>query len=71
MMQYSIYIKPFHNYESANYGKKRLKEFIDVNTLKGSIRMILFTDKQFSNIEIVLGEQDINERQAPIQLELF
>ncbi len=71
MMQYSIYIKSYHSYESALHGKKKLKEFIKVNLLKGSIRIMLFTDKQFSNMEIIVGIQKQSERRAPRQLELF
>ena len=71
MMQFSIYIKSFHSYEAAQHGKKRLREFININLLKGSIRMMLFTDKQFSNMDIIVGVQKENERRAPQQLELF
>ncbi len=71
MMQYSIYIKSYHSYESAVYGKKKLKEFIKVNLLKGSIRIMLFTDKQFSNMDIIVGAKKKSERSAPKQLLLF
>ena len=71
MMQYSIYIKSYHSYESAMHSKKKLKEFIKVNILKGSIRVMLFTDKQFSNMDIIVGTQKKSERRAPKQLVLF
>lgn len=71
MMQYSIYIKSYHSSEAAMYGRKKLKDFIKVNLLNGSIRVMLFTDKQFSNMDIIVGNKKKSERRAPRQLELF
>jgi CRISPR-associated protein Cas2 len=71
MMQYSIYIKSFHSYESALHGKKKLKDFIKTNILKGSIRLLTFTDKQFSNMDIIIGTKSKDEENAPKQLLLF
>lgn len=71
MMQYSIYIKSFHSYESALHGKKKLKNFIKANILKGSIRLLTFTDKQFGSMDIVVGTTSTDEKNAPKQLLLF
>lgn len=71
MMQFSIYIRAFHSYESALYGKKRVKDFIASNIAKGSIRMLMFTDKQFGSMDIVVGTKEENEKNAPKQLLLF
>lgn len=71
MMQYSIYIKPFHSQEAAKYGKERIKSFIANNILKGSIRLMMFTDKQFSNMDVIVGVRKESEKRAPKQLTLF
>jgi CRISPR-associated protein Cas2 len=71
MMQFSIYIRSFHSYESALNGKKRIKDFIASNVAKGSIRMIMFTDKQFGNMDVIVGVKEENEKNAPKQLLLF
>jgi CRISPR-associated protein Cas2 len=71
MIQYSVYGKIFSSPESASYGRKRIKEFIDKNIKHGNIRMIMFTDKQFSNMDIIIGEQSAEEKNEPKQLLLF
>ena len=71
MMQFSIYIRSFHSYEAALGGKKRIKDFIASNVAKGSIRMLMFTDKQFGNMDIIVGVKEKNEENAPKQLLLF
>ncbi len=60
-LQYSIYAKVFNSSQSANYGKKRLKEFLRVNVKKGNVRMLLFTDSQFAKMEIVVGDRSSQE----------
>jgi CRISPR-associated protein Cas2 len=71
MMQFSIYIRSYHSYEAALNGRKKLKDFIASNTLKGRIRMIMFTDKQFGNMEVIIGTKSEDEKNAPKQLLLF
>lgn len=71
MMQFSIYIRSFHSYESALHGKKRVKDFVASNIAKGSIRMLMFTDKQFGSMDIIVGTITENEKNAPKQLLLF
>lgn len=71
MMQFSIYIRSFHSYESALHGKKRVKDFVASNIVKGSIRMLMFTDKQFGSMDIIIGRVTKNEKNAPKQLLLF
>jgi len=71
MMQYSIYIRSFHSYEASINGKKKIKDFIASNTLKGKIRIIAFTDKQFANMDIIVGTKSEEEKNAPKQLLLF
>ena len=71
MLQYSVYGKIFSSPDSANHGKKRIKDFIERNIKHGNIRMLLFTDKQFSNMEIIIGQESIEEKNEPKQLLLF
>ncbi len=63
-LQYSVYAKVFNSLQSANHGKKRLREFLRVNIKRGNVRMLLFTDAQFGKMEIVVGEQSYQEEIA-------
>ncbi len=60
-LQYSVYAKVFRSGESANYGKKRLREFLETNVKEGNVRMMIFTDAQFSRMEIVVGTPSLQE----------
>ena len=60
-LQYSVYAKVFSSANSALHGKKRFKEFIKINIKKGNIRFIMFTDFQFSKMEIIIGEPSVQE----------
>ena len=60
-LQYSVYAKVFNSLQSANHGKKRMKEFLRVNVKKGNVRMLLFTDAQFGKMEIIVGEHSTQE----------
>lgn len=71
MLQYSVYGKIFSSAESANYGKKRIKDFIRKNIKNGNIRILTFTDKQFSNMDVIIGEKSKEEKNEPVQLLLF
>ncbi len=71
MMQFSIYIRSYHSYEAALNGKKKIKDFIASNMLKGRIRMIMFTDKQFGNMDVLVGTKSEDEKNASKQLLLF
>jgi len=68
-LQYSIYAKVFNSVESANFGKKRLKEFLKINIKKGNVRILMFTDAQFGKMDIIIGEQSNQEK--VIQQSLF
>jgi CRISPR-associated protein Cas2 len=71
MLQYSVYGKIFSSSESALLGKKRIKDFIDKNIKHGNIRILIFTDRQFANMEIIIGEKIDEEKNEPKQLLLF
>lgn len=71
MMQYSIYVKSYHSYEASQHGKEKLKEYINLNNFMGNIRIVGFTDKQFSHMEVIVGEKSQDEEAQPKQLLLF
>jgi CRISPR-associated protein Cas2 len=71
MIQYSVYAKVFSSTESANLGKKRIKEFVKHNLKDGNIRLLMFTDKQFGAMEVIIGKKPIEEDNEPKQLLLF
>lgn len=71
MIQYSVYGKIFSSVESANLGKKRIKDFITKNVKNGNIRILMFTDRQFASMDIIIGEKSIEEDNEPKQLLLF
>jgi CRISPR-associated protein Cas2 len=61
-LQYSVYVKVFNSVESANHGKKRLKEFLRTNVKKGNVRIMKFTDYQFEKMEVIIGEKSTQEK---------
>ena len=71
MIQYSVYGKIFSSVESANLGKKRIKDFIKANIKNGNIRLLMFTDKQFAAMDLIIGEKTVEEDNEPKQLLLF
>ena len=68
-LQYSVYAKVFNSLESANHGKKRLREFVQTNVKKGNVRMLLFTDAQFGKMELIVGET--SKQEEVVQPSLF
>lgn len=53
MMQYSIYTRICNGVDSANKHKERLKCFLPDN---GAIRLIIVTEKQFQDMDLLLGK---------------
>jgi len=68
-LQYSVYAKVFSSVESAVSGKKRFKEFLEINVKKGNVRFLMFTDSQFAKMEVIIGEPSKDEEVT--QLTLF
>lgn len=58
MMQYSVYCKLFANREAAQLHIKILKRNIPI---QGQIRIMLITEKQYSNIDIIVGGKSPQE----------
>lgn len=63
MMQYSVYCRIFNNREAATKHLDILKRNVPK---KGQIRVMTVTEKQYTNIEVIVGgvsrqEQRVNE----------
>lgn len=68
MFQYSAYVRHCASRENADVHKKRVKSRLPE---KGSVGMLCITDKQFSEMELFLGQKS-KEPEAPgQQLEMF
>ena len=52
MMQYSIYIKSFNNRDSCVKHIDVLKRYVPK---QGQIRIMMITERQYENIEIIVG----------------
>lgn len=58
MMQFSVYCKLFPNREAAIKHVQILKRNVP---LRGQIRLMLVTEKQYANIEIIVGGKSYQE----------
>lgn len=58
MMQFSVYCKLFANREAAIKHVQILRRNVP---LKGQIRLMLVTEKQYANIEIIVGGKSYQE----------
>lgn len=61
MIQFSVYGRLCHTIENAKLHEMRLKKMLPE---KGSIRSLLITEKQYSSITILLGEQKKKDRKV-------
>ena len=53
MMQWSVYSRLCNGMDSVNIHKNRVKEQLPD---KGAVRLLVLTEKQYENIEILLGD---------------
>lgn len=58
MMQFSVYCKLFANREAAIKHVQILRRNVP---LRGQIRLMLVTEKQYANIEIIVGGKSYQE----------
>lgn len=68
MMQYSVYNRFCGSSEACEVHVKRIKKWLPK---EGSVSILKFTDKQFSDIETFIGSIPEKKEKAPRQLELF
>ena len=63
MLQYSVYCKIFNNVDAAKNFEKILKKNIPQ---QGQIRIMIITEKQYNDIEIIIGGKSIQEEKVTI-----
>lgn len=63
MLQFSVYSKIFNNVDSANKYMKVLKKNIPT---QGQIRIMIITEKQYADIEIIIGGRNKQEEKITI-----
>lgn len=68
MFQFSIYIRHCPSKENADVHIKRVKRWMPPD---GSIGILTITDKQFSQMEIFYGCQNVKCEMPVLQLEFF
>jgi len=68
MMQYSVYYRHCASIENTEVHMKRVRNTVPPD---GEVRILTFTDKQFSRMEVFLGKRRTKTEEAPAQLEMF
>lgn len=68
MVQYSIYVRICNGQDSVETHKNRIKSAIPND---GSIRLLTITEKQYENIEILLGKKTKYDNNANYELISF
>ena len=69
MLQYSVYSRICNGQDSVNKHMKRLKE--NLPNVNGSIRVLKVTEKQYENMEILLGTTTPEEEIGPNKIDFF
>lgn len=64
MLQYSVYSKIFNNRDSAVSHISALKKELPE---KGSIRIMLVTEKQYSKMEVLIGGRSLIEESITVR----
>ena len=59
MMQFSVYVKIYANREAAMNDKKNI---CAITPDKGNVRIMIVTEKQYANIEIIVGGKSNQEK---------
>lgn len=68
MMQFSVYKRFCGSMEACEVHAKRIKTWLPK---EGTVSILKFTDKQFSDIETFMGCEQKEQEKAPHQLEFF
>lgn len=58
MMQFSVYIKATNSHTKVNREIEKIRKFIPKS---GNVRIFSITEKQYLNMQIILGHKNINE----------
>jgi len=59
MLQYSVYARITRNYDDANKHMSRIQAHLPP---EGSIRVLCITEKQYTSMKILIGEQTAMEK---------
>ena len=68
MMQYSVYYRHCASKENTEVHLCRIRKIVPPD---GEVRVMQFTDKQFSRMEVFCGKRRVRTEDAPTQLEMF
>lgn len=68
MFQFSMYIRHCSSRENADVHIQRVKKILPA---KGHIGILNITDKQFGQMELFRGKEEVEKPQTVQQLELF
>ena len=68
MVQYSIYVRICNGQDSVQLHKNRIKFAIPS---QGAVRLLTITEKQYENIEILLGKKQKEDKNANYELISF
>lgn len=68
MFQFSIYVRHCASRENAEVHIQRVKKMLPAN---GYIGILSITDKQFSTMDIFIGQKETKQQPEGQQLELF
>jgi len=68
MIQYSVYTRPCPSEENTDVHRKRVLELIPP---EGLVRVLLFTDKQYSRMDCFQGKIQVSAEGQPKQHNLF
>lgn len=69
MLQYSVYSRICNGHDNVQKHIRRLKGHIP--PVEGSIRSIAITEKQYENMEILLGTKTIEEELGTNKVDFF
>ncbi|MFV8470240.1 CRISPR-associated endonuclease Cas2 [Mycoplasma sp. 654] len=58
MLQYSIYCKCIGSHTVYKYELEKIKKILPI---KANVRVIMLTENQYQNMEILTGEKNLNE----------
>ncbi len=68
MFQYSVYGRPCPSEENAKVHIDRVKRNIPA---AGQVRILIFTDLQFSRMQVFIGKSEVMTEKGPEQLSFF
>ena len=68
LLQYSVYARHCSSHENAEVHEKRVKRSLPPD---GEVRLLIFTDKQFSRMKVFYGKIRKATEKAPEQITLL